>query len=429
MKHKPIYFALAVFVFFSICGIAQQPTQPQSKREKKPPEKLLPLTSCVILVSIDGLRNEDLRNPRLNLPTLQSLRERGAFALNVESVYPSQSLPAQATILTGMLPSDHGIVSDRKFDEKAGVTSTKYEAASEVKTETIWQAAKRAGLKTAALNFPLTNAAEIDLNSQDINAAAAWLEKNHPQLLLIRFEELASAIQQSGLESVESFSALKEIDSSLKKILATVEQAGWANETTFLVVSSHGFAKVEQEFRPNVILAKKGFLTLDAKGIITNWIAAVRSSGGAAAVYLKDPKNEETAKELENLFVEVQKQDASPIWRLVSKKDAAKLGADPRAAFFIEAAPGFVISEQAMGKKVTEKLNGAAGQAAAGYIPSRSEMRGALIAAGKGIRPKIQIEYVRLTDIAPTIARLLGFELKATRGHAISEMLMQQNQK
>ncbi len=423
---KSRYFSLAILAFFFICSVAQpNPTYLQNKREKRLSEKAAPLTSYIILVSIDGLRNEDLINPKLNLPTLKSLPDRGALVLNVESVYPSQSLPAHATILTGMLPSDHGIVSDWKFDEKIGRASTeKYEAASDIKTDTIWQAAKRGGLKTAAINFPLVNEAEIDFNAQDTSVVPTWIEKNRPQLTMIRFDELANSIQRYGLGSSEAISALEVIDSSLRKISEAVERAGIMNETTFLIVSSHGYAKVEQEFRPNVILAKKGFLTLDTR----NWDATVRSSGGGAAVYLKDAKNEETAKEVAKLFEEIHKQESSPIWRIISPKEAAKLGADSRAAFFLEAAPGFRISEQTSGKKLTEKLNTAV-QATSGYLPSRSEMRGAFIMAGKGIKPKTQIEYARLIDIAPTIARLLGLELKTSRGHAISEMLLQQKQK
>ena len=107
-----------------------------SKREKKP--KPLPLTSHVILISIDGLRIEDLNNPKLNIPTLKDLRDRGSLALNVESVYPSQSLPAHATMVSGMLPADHGITSDAPFDEKKGQTSLeKYTTTSAIKADTI----------------------------------------------------------------------------------------------------------------------------------------------------------------------------------------------------------------------------------------------------------------------------------------------------
>ena len=412
---------LFLLLLLSLCVFAQSDP---SKREKKAKEKPLPLTSHVILISIDGLRFEDLNNPKLNIPALKNLRDRGSFALNIESVYPSQSIPAHATIVTGMLPADHGITADASFDEKKGLTSAdNYHLASEFKADTIWQAARRAGLKTAALNFPMTKKAEIDFASQ--TSVTDLIEKNRPQLLLIKFDEIAISLQRFGVGSVEAKVAVENVDAALKTILDSVERAGLTNETTFLLVSSHGYAKVEQEFRPNVILARKGFLTADASGNITSWIAATHASGGAAAIYLQDQHNEETAKVLEEIFTEIHKKEGSPIWRVISKKDAAKLGSDPRAALFLEAAPGFVISEQVTGKKVIDKLEMSAGRSASGYLPSRSEMRGMLIAAGKGIKPKTQIEYARLVDIAPTIARLLGLELKASRGHAISGILVQ----
>lgn len=405
----------------SLCILAQSdPT----KREKKLKEKLLPLTSHVILISIDGLRIEDINNPKLKLPTLKALRDRGSFALNLESIYPSQSIPAHATIVTGMLPADHGITADAPFDEKKGQTSAeKYHLASELKADTIWQAVRRAGLKMAAINFPLTAAAELDFAGQ--TSAVELIEKNHPQLLLLKFDEIANSLQRFGLGSIEAATAMEKVDAALKIILDAVERAGLKNETTFLLVSSHGYAPVEQEFRPNVILARKGFLTADTTGNITSWIAATRASGGAAAIYLRDQYNEELAKVLTDIFADLHKKEGSPIWRVINKKDAAKLGADPRAALFLEAAPGFVISERVSGKKITDKLDSALERAGSGYLPSRSEMRGMLIVAGKGIKPNSKIEYAQLVDIAPTIARLLGFELKASRGHIISGILAQ----
>lgn len=418
---KNLQSVICVVLFLSFGVLAQTDS---ASREKKAKEKIPPLTSQVILISIDGLRIEDLTNSKLNLPNLKALHEGGAFALNVESVYPSQSIPAHASIVTGMLPADHGISGNAPFDEKKARTITeRYSYATDLKADTIWQAAKRAGLETAAINFPFAEKSEIDFISQTLTTEL--IEQNRPQLLMIKFDEVADALQQFGLGTIEVAMAMEKVDASLKTVLSAVEKAGLTNETTFLIVSSHGYAKVEQEFRPNVILARKGFLTADTSGNITSWIAAARTFDGVAAIYLQDQQNEEMTKSLEEIFIKVYQQEASPIWRVLSKKDAAKLGADPRAALFLEAAPGFIISEQATGRKFTEKLHSSARRGTSGYLPSRSEMRGMFIAAGKGIKPNTRIEYARLVDIAPTIARLLGLELKTSRGHAISGIFTQ----
>lgn len=380
--------SVGVSLLFALSLIAQ--TNPP-KKEKKPTPAAI--SSKVILISIYGLKTEDLNNPRLNIPNLKYLREKGVIALNVESVYPSNNLPAYASLVSGMYPSDHGVTADFIFDEEKGISSDKQ--FSEIKSETIWQAAKRSGIKTAAINFPFTKNEEIDFKSDSINDEAI----KRAQLILIR---LGSNLEASDL--------------LIKKILELTK----ADETTFIIVSPNGSAKADQEFHPNQVLAKKGFLTFDSNGKIKDWIAVSHSSEGAAAIYLKDQNNEEAAKSIEAIFREIQLQDHSPVSRIVTKKEAAKLGANPRAAFFIEAAPGVIFSESGSGKKTVEKI---APRTVTGYLPSRSEMRGTLIVAGKGIKPKSQIEYARIVDIAPTIARLLGFELKSSRGHIISEIL------
>ncbi len=377
---------IGILLFFAFSVVAQT-------NELKKKSKPAAITSKVILISIDGLKTEDLNNPRLNIPNLKYLREKGVIALNVESVYPSATWPAYASLVSGMYPSDHGVVSDFIFDEEKGTSSdNKY---SEMKSDSIWQAAKRTGIKTAAINFPFTKSEDFDFKADSFNEEAF----RQSQLILIRLD-----------------SNLEASDLLIKKILELTN----ADEATFIIVSPHGSVKTDKEFRPNQILAKKGFLNLDSSGKIKDWIAVTHSSEGAAAIYLKDQNNEETAKSLEAIFREIQLQDHSPISRIVTKKEAAKLGADPRAAFFIEAAPGVIFSENGTGKKAIEKITP---RPVTGYLPSRSEMRGTLIVAGKGIKAKTNIEYARIVDVAPTVARLLGIELKASRGHIISEIL------
>src|SRR5262249_43978008 len=157
------------------------------------------------------------------------------------------------------------------------------------------------------------------------------------------------------------------------------------------------------------------------QGKIISWQAAVQSLGGSAAVFVKDPKDENFAREVEDFFHEQAEKPDSPIWRVLPKRDAAKLGADSRAAFYLDAAPNFAISARTTGSSITK----APYRGATGYAPSRVEMRAAFIITGKGIKPNIKVEYARLIDVAPTIARLLGLEMKTARGRVIAEVIKQ----
>jgi predicted AlkP superfamily pyrophosphatase or phosphodiesterase len=476
MRYKsfqPIAFfliAASIFAGYDTSPKAQQqkPAQPQQPAAKPKPPKI---TSHVVLILISGLRADDINNAealRLNIPTIQSLRARGAHAVTVESVYPSQNKPAHVSIVTGVLPADHGITSDFPFDEQTGAQSTKpHYFSKEIKADTLWEAAKREGLVTATIGYSLTAGAPINFNfpeaaeeilnsdstppglmnevlsalktnseavppnskpdnlvhqtRDDFKAEAAsyLVGKYHPNLLLVNFNSLDLAQQRYGLRSAETQAVMALIDRMVRKIVSAVELAKLSDETTFLVVSDHGSSSVQREFRPNVLFAKKGLLTTDEHGTVKSWRATVQSYDGSAAVFLKNPKDEATTREVEELFREMDKDSDNPLWRLISQRDAARLGVDPRAAFYLDAAPRYKISSRANGSSVAKTTE----HAAHGYLPSRAEMRATLIIAGKGIKTNQKVEYARLIDIAPTVARLLGLEMKSARGRVLSEVV------
>jgi predicted AlkP superfamily pyrophosphatase or phosphodiesterase len=58
-----------------------------------------------------------------------------------------------------------------------------------------------------------------------------------------------------------------------------------------------------------------------------------------------------------------------------------------------------------------------------GYLASDPELDGVMIAWGYGIRPGTHLDRISNTDIAPTLAELLGVSLPNTDGHALKEML------
>lgn len=467
-------FALALIASLFLAGNsfslkAKQLKPAQSKAKPKPAK----LTSHLVLISISGLRADDVNNAdklRLAIPTILSLRSKGSYAVGVESVYPSQSRPAHTSIVTGVLPADHGITSDFPFDKLTGAQSGKpYLSSTEIKTDTLWEAAKREGLTTAAISYPVTADGPINFmlpeviegkeNNNSIppklkneilstlnikpgtplptskpenlihqtqddfkaDAAAYLIEKYRPNLLLINFTSLDLAQKRFGIHSTETKAVLSLIDQMIKKIGSAIDLAQIGSETTFIIISDHGSGQIEREFRPNVLLAKKGLLVIDEQGNVTSWGAIVQSFEGSAAVFIKNPQDESTAKEAEKIFRDLEKDSDNPLWRITLRRDGTRLGVDPQAVFYLDAAPGYKISSRVTGSAIAKTEE----RAANGYLPSRADMRATLIIAGKGIRPSQKIEYARLVDISPTIGALLGLEMKSTRGRVLSEVIMQ----
>lgn len=99
----------------------------------------------VVLVSIDGFRPDFYKEQTWPTPNLQYLKNNGIYADGARSVFPSITYPSHTTIMTGALPATHGIHYNERYipgDE----TGKWYWEYGLIKTPTLWDAVKKAGL-------------------------------------------------------------------------------------------------------------------------------------------------------------------------------------------------------------------------------------------------------------------------------------------
>ena len=65
----------------------------------------------VVVLVLDGLRADLVGDARF--PNLLALRDSSAYSLDATTVLPSVTAVAMTSLLSGVTPSDHGVVSDR----------------------------------------------------------------------------------------------------------------------------------------------------------------------------------------------------------------------------------------------------------------------------------------------------------------------------
>src|SRR5262249_1734104 len=73
-----------------------------------------PSPTRVALISIDGLRSDAVSAE--NTPHLWALGTRGGHALSAQTIFPSNTLPGHASMLTGVEPSVHHVTFDEYRD-------------------------------------------------------------------------------------------------------------------------------------------------------------------------------------------------------------------------------------------------------------------------------------------------------------------------
>lgn len=111
----------------------------------------------VILISLDGFKAEYL--DRFELPNLRRLAQRDARAKSMVTVFPSLTFPNHYSLVTGLHPQRHGIVSNRFYDPARKATYALGDVPSVTDGswyggEPIWVTAESQGMVTACYFWP-----------------------------------------------------------------------------------------------------------------------------------------------------------------------------------------------------------------------------------------------------------------------------------
>ena len=164
---RPRLLVVVSLLLASIAPAAQRSSQTQPVGQPQPRRD-----AHVIMISIDGLVPEYYVEPArlgLRVPNLVKMKLGGAYAEGVEGVFPTVTYPAHTTLITGVRPAIHGIIQNRIFEAPTDPQTREwYWFAEALKTETLWSMAKKAGLVTANVGWPVTVGADIDYSVPEI---------------------------------------------------------------------------------------------------------------------------------------------------------------------------------------------------------------------------------------------------------------------
>ena len=415
----------------------------------------------VILISIDGLPAAWLDDEQIRLPHLRELRDRGAWARGLVGVLPATTYPTHTTFITGVYPDRHGIADNRIFDPTGVHRDAWYWYAEDIRVPTLLDAARRAGLSSASIDWPASVGAAADWLMPEywrdhtpldfkllralstaglVEAAAARLgaegasesfdpkilavalevlERADPALTLVHLVDLDHAQHHLGPGSAAARRAAEYADQGLGRLLEALRGAGRLDSTAVVVVSDHGFKPVQKSIRPAIRLREAGLLEVDDANRVQRWRAAAHPAGGVCLFYLFDPSDSEAAGALERLLGGLAAEPSSGIRRVLTAAELRAQRADPRAALGLLAQDGYAFAHALSGPLVVK----ASRPGEHGYDPADPDMFGVFVAAGAGVRPGARLEQVRAIQVAPTIARLLGLALSDAEGAPIQAIL------
>lgn len=430
------------------------------------------LTDHLIVISFDCLASTDF--PILqDLPHFRDFIDNGSYCRNVKSIYPSLTYPCHTTIVTGNYPNRHGVINNT-FLQPGATSPDWYWHRKHIQSTTLYDEAKKAGLTTAALLWPVTAQANIDYNMPEIFANRPWhhqipvslrngsplfqiicnakfgrlrnglqqpalddfvlestvytIKKKKPNLLLVHFVDLDSMRHYHGFSSRQAHDALSRHNQRLGRIVDALKEAGIYEHSTIVLLGDHSQLDHSRAINLNVLLKKQKFIEVNEKGRVINWKAYCKSCDGSAYIYIKDERDLETKKAVFDLCSNLAKDENYGIEQVYTGKEAEALGADNHCFLMLEAKRGFYFTEYLTGelletitkKDVEEKRFTLASH---GYSPEKPQYGTVFIAKGNGIRDRVEVPEMELIDEGPTLARILGLRFDGVDGRVINEML------
>jgi len=422
----------------------------------------------LVVLSADAMVDADLEYA-FTLPHIRELMEKGSYVRHVESIYPSVTYPAHVTMSTGCWPEKTGIWANEEL--QSGIVHPKWHWFHDiVKCEDMFDAAKRCGLSTAAVFWPVTgNHKNIDYlvdeywpqgdwdtkeacfkrsgtsdkvydecvrpfigdvtirthpftDKMVVQVGAEMIRRYQPNVLLMHPADIDGARHAMGLFGEHVDQAVRDTDMYLGMLMDAAKEAGIYEQTDFILMSDHGQMNIERVMCLNVKLAEAGLISVGEDGSFADWKAYVKSVGMSAHVYVKDKADEPAVRAL---LEELLAEEVYGFNALLTKEEAkAQYHLDGDFSFVIET-DGFTSFGDDWKRPLVrpfDRTDYRHGKATHGYMPQKGP-QAIFLAMGPHVKQGVVIENGLLVQGAPTMAAILGIDLPEAQGEPWREMV------
>ncbi|MGH7366580.1 MAG: alkaline phosphatase family protein [Candidatus Rokuibacteriota bacterium] len=418
-------------------------------------------TPLLLMISVDGLRPDYVTAADAHgakVPNLRRFLKEGVFAHGVVGVIPTVTYPSHTTLITGVSPAVHGIFANTTFDPLRENREGWYWYSEDIRVATLWDAAARAGLSTASVQWPASVGARVTWNipefwragtpddakllravstpgllaemepelgpypraltvesdEQRTRYAVRLLEKKRPNLLTLHLIALDHTQHVTGPFSAETRAVLERIDTLVGTLRAAAETVA-PGGAHVAVVSDHGFGKTTMRLNLHTEFRSAGLFTVSARGRVSDWRAMPWTAGGSIAVMLKDPGDTATLAQVRTVLERLAADPAHGIDRVLDSAALRDRGGFPTAAFVVGLRPDWHVDSSLTGALVSRAI--AAGMH--GHLPDLPDLHAAFFMVGPGVPAGRALGLIDMRDIATTLARRLNLPLPAAEGKVL----------
>jgi predicted AlkP superfamily pyrophosphatase or phosphodiesterase len=363
----------------------------------------------VILVSLDGWRWD--YQARYGAPNLDRLAARGVRAENLIPSFPTKTFPNHYTLVTGLYPGHHGVVSNNMIDRATG---RRFSLANrrEVQDpmwwggEPIWVRLQNAGQIAAAMFWPGTEAPiqgqhprywspyDERVSAADrVDRVLRWLDlpaNERPTFITLYFEQLDLAAHNFGPDSREAIAAIRRLDGQIGRLLRGLERRSLLDRVNVVVTSDHGLAETSTAR----VVVLDDYISLDDVEIVdlNPMLALYPRAGRDAAVYAALVKAHPRLR----------------VYRKAETPERWRYRAHPRIPPIVGVVDeGWQILRKAtLAERIARHQFGPRGEH--GYDPEAMSMRGIFVAAGPAFKAGVTVPAFENVHVYNALVAALG---------------------
>lgn len=362
---------------------------------------------AVLLISVDGLRWDHL--DAVETPNFDRVAA-GVKAESLQPPFPSYTFPSHYTLVTGLHPEHHGIISNvfwdpqRKDQFKLGAPEDMADG-TWWGGEPVWNTAERQGMKAATMFWPGSEAViggvrpttwmpyQHDLpHTKRVDTVLEWLEQDpadRPGVVTLYFSAVDSAGHHDGPLSDAADQALVDIDAALGRLLDGLESRGLRDDVDIVIVSDHGMAPKDPE---KVVFLDEATVNVGALKVV-EWSPLFQ-------VHVDPERATEIAADIGSMdHVDCYTRDTTPEdWHY---RDHRAIG-----DVVCLAENGWQLTGRAYYQDNPDRFRGGTH----GWNPSWKAMHGVFLADGPRVKDGVKLGTVQAVDVYNTVCALAGLE-------------------
>jgi len=239
---KPLRLSRLLILILLTCAWLVLPPGCVAKKSKvqvQPPPEGLARAKHVVIVLVDGLRPDSITTE--HSPFLHGALERCAYTLEAQTIQPSVTLPAHASMVSGLPPSEHRITWNT-YEPRRG----------HIQVETIFDVAHEAGLTTALIGgkeklLHLVRPGVVDkvstsdrLSHEVMEDALPYIASERPNLILIHLPNLDLVGHSAGWMSEEQLESVRANDDHVRHLFETLGRFPPEESWALILTADHG---------------------------------------------------------------------------------------------------------------------------------------------------------------------------------------------